>query len=189
MATKGTTKKKAPAKPKAAASAYGFGQEDIERERDTNQLSWAKVAAALNLKSPSAARSAYTELTGRPHDTSVLAGVTRAPKEPGAAPARRTSSRQATSIQDIDTNPHWNVDSDQDEMIEKLTPHFDDKGKAMYVPVITVKRASGYEEQIGIINLIGFSFDKKEEHLCVELHDAYNGGYRCLRVDEIISVI
>lgn len=39
--------------------------------RDTQQQSWAKVAAALDLGSPGAARRAYSKLV-RPHTESVL---------------------------------------------------------------------------------------------------------------------
>lgn len=43
--------------------------------RDTQLLSWAKVAEALDLGSPGAARRAYTALV-RPHAESVLPGRT-----------------------------------------------------------------------------------------------------------------
>lgn len=48
-------------------------KEDLVRLRDTEQNSWAKVAAELGLGSPGAARRAYTALV-RPHTESVLDG-------------------------------------------------------------------------------------------------------------------
>jgi hypothetical protein len=50
---------------------YLFSAEDIARLRDTEQLSWAKVATALDLGSPGGARRAYS-LMVRPHTESVL---------------------------------------------------------------------------------------------------------------------
>ncbi len=49
--------------------------------RDTQLLSWAKVAEALSLGSPGAARRAYTSLV-RPHTESVLPGRTAAALTP-----------------------------------------------------------------------------------------------------------
>lgn len=49
---------------------------DIARLRDEEQMSWAKVASALGLGSPGAARRAYTALV-KPHRESILAGSTR----------------------------------------------------------------------------------------------------------------
>ena len=49
--------------------------------RDTQLLSWAKVAEALGLGSPGAARRAYTSLV-RPHAESVLPGRTAAALTP-----------------------------------------------------------------------------------------------------------
>lgn len=49
--------------------------------RDNQLLSWAKVAEALNLGSPGAARRAYSNLV-RPHTESVLPGRTPAALTP-----------------------------------------------------------------------------------------------------------
>ena len=48
-------------------------KDDLVRLRDTEQNSWANVAAALGLGSPGAARRAYSALV-RPHTDSVLDG-------------------------------------------------------------------------------------------------------------------
>ncbi|MGK2884680.1 MAG: hypothetical protein ACSLE8_07875 [Rhodococcus sp. (in: high G+C Gram-positive bacteria)] len=50
---------------------YTFTPDTIAALRDDQQQSWAKVAAALELGSPGAARRAYTALV-RPHTESVL---------------------------------------------------------------------------------------------------------------------
>lgn len=55
---------------------YVTDAEEMTRLRDTEQNSWAKVAAALGLGSPGAARRLYTALV-RPHTESVLEGRAR----------------------------------------------------------------------------------------------------------------
>jgi hypothetical protein len=55
---------------------YEFTAKRIEKLRDEDHLSWAKVAEALSLGSPGAARRAYTALV-RPHTESVLPGGSR----------------------------------------------------------------------------------------------------------------
>ncbi len=50
---------------------YPFTAESIAALRDAQQLSWAKVAQALKLGSPGAARRAYSTLV-RPHTESIL---------------------------------------------------------------------------------------------------------------------
>lgn len=55
--------------------------EQITDLRDTQLLSWAKVAQALGLGSPGAARRAYSALV-RPHAESVLPGRTPAALTP-----------------------------------------------------------------------------------------------------------
>ena len=60
-------------------NAYPFTAESIGVLRDGSHLSWAKVAQALKLGSPGAARRAYTVLV-RPHTESVLPN-----REAGAA--------------------------------------------------------------------------------------------------------
>lgn len=60
-----------------STSKYTFTAEQIAELRDDQQRSWAKVAQALTLGSPGAARRAYTALV-RPHTDSVLATRTTA---------------------------------------------------------------------------------------------------------------
>ncbi len=54
-------------------SEYHFTAESIAALRDAQHLSWAKVATALRLGSPGAARRAYSALV-RDHTLSVLPG-------------------------------------------------------------------------------------------------------------------
>lgn len=54
---------------------YEFDADAIAALRDEQSLSWAKVATALSLGSPGAARRAYSALV-RPHTESVLPGRT-----------------------------------------------------------------------------------------------------------------
>lgn len=183
-------KKKATAQPKAApvtVTGYTFTTQDIEKARDIQALSWAKVAEALGLKSPSAARKAYTELTGRPHNTSTPI-VARKPRSKAAGSSGGSARSASPNAVVVDTHPHWHVDSDQDEIIAKLTPLYGDDGKATYIPVITVERTGGFTESVGIQQLIAFDFSKDEKHLAVSLYDAFNGAYRCFYVDHIIGV-
>ena len=62
--------------------AYPFTAESIGSLRDGSHLSWAKVAQALKLGSPGAARRAYSTLV-RPHTESVLPN-----REAGAGSAK-----------------------------------------------------------------------------------------------------
>jgi hypothetical protein len=64
--------KREPDQPQFTVSEVG--KELLERLRDAEGNSWAKVATALGLGSPGAARRAYTALTGRHHTASVLPG-------------------------------------------------------------------------------------------------------------------
>ncbi len=60
---------------------YDFTAEQIADLRDTQALSWAKVAARLGLGSPGAARRAYSTLV-RPHTESALSGRSTSPLVP-----------------------------------------------------------------------------------------------------------
>jgi len=67
---------------------------EIERLRDGHQLSWAKVAKELGLKSPSAARKEYKNQTGRDHSTSILQGKPgRQPGSSGGGGGRKRSRK------------------------------------------------------------------------------------------------
>jgi hypothetical protein len=62
-------------KEQAVAATAEITKDQLVQLRDTEQQSWAKVAEALGLGSPGAARRAYTQHV-RPHNESVLASHT-----------------------------------------------------------------------------------------------------------------
>ena len=68
---------------------YPFTAESIASLRDGSHLSWAKVAQALKLGSPGAARRAYSALVG-PHTASVLPNRTQGTKGAGVQPVAFT---------------------------------------------------------------------------------------------------
>ena len=76
-------------------SEYPFTAESIASLRDGSHLSWAKVADALKLGSPGAARRAYGALV-RPHTDSVLPGRTTTGK--GVTPVTFTD---ATTLDEL----------------------------------------------------------------------------------------
>lgn len=76
-------------------STYDFTAEAIQALRDAQNLSWAKVAAALRLGSPGAARRAYSTLV-RPHGESVLPN--RQASSNGVRPVAFT---EATSLDEL----------------------------------------------------------------------------------------
>lgn len=121
-----TTKDRKAAKATAAAEAFIDSKvtetikrnrqriiectaEDIVRERDERGLSWAQVAANLNLGSPSGARSAYTKLTGRPHNESQ--------------PLLTRSSKNLLGKHTKANSVQWDDDTDQDDIIAAITHH------------------------------------------------------------------
>ena len=176
------------AQPKEAAPIA----QAIEEHRRSG-LSWAKVAEALGLKGPGAARKAYTDATGKSHNDieGVAVKVARAPRAPGAPkPAPKVKA---------DRNPHWNVDSDQDEMIKVLEPVWEQRPNGSRelkeAARITIHRvcanAGGYvlEDEFVVERLLGFKFDKDERNLLVEFHDNVSGGYHCIRVQDIVEVV
>jgi type II secretory pathway pseudopilin PulG len=100
-------------KRRSKSEGWPCTAEQITAERDTKGLSWKQVAVNLGLPNPGAARSAYTELTGRPHSD--------------AAPVRQRAARSTTSVNGVRHKRNlveWNDDTDQDEMIEALTHHW-----------------------------------------------------------------
>lgn len=158
-------KRSAPTK----AKAWPCTKEAILQARDTDRLSWKAVGATLGIGSPSAARAAYTALTGVPHYESQPI-VARAPKGTG-----RVAERKAAVA--VDVNPGWNADTDQDDIIAKLTP-----GTA-----IIVQRQFMVEEMV-VHELRGFAFNKDESRLILSFFDGFNGALRSVYVDAILEV-
>lgn len=158
--------------------------EDIVRERDQRGLSWAQVAANLDLSSPGAARKAYTDLTGRPHTDSQMQGR-RAARGTGA----RVSGRKTFAVE-------WGDDSDQDEIETRLNGVWVEEsgdGKS-YQPghwsgsTITVQRKYGIEE-VRVGQVQAFTFGPKENlPLTVEIRDGHNRCFRAFYVRDIKEV-
>ena len=98
-----------PKRRKSEAS-YTFTAEDISKLRDEQGLSWRQVAINLDLGGPSAARTAYTALTGRDYRETVMTGR-RIKTESGSA---KISTRKVYA-------PEWTDESDQDEIIDRMT--------------------------------------------------------------------
>lgn len=164
---------------------------EITKERDERKQSWANVAKALGLKSPSAARQAYTDLTGRPHNQSQPI-LRRAPKRATEPGERKVSSPRAVN------SPKWDADTDQDEIIAALVPTFnEDTGKVIRARTIYVERPTNRKDpsksdtwidEVTIHNLLGFEFTKDETKLMVHVRD-HKDSYRSFYVNEIIEVI
>jgi len=158
-------RRSAPAK----AKAWPCTKEDILKARDTDRLSWKAVGATLGIGSPSAARAAYTALTGTPHYESQPI-VNRAPKGTG-----RVAERKAA--QAVDVSPGWNADTDQDDIIARLQP-----GTAL-----TVQRKFMVEEMV-VDRIRSFEFNKDETKLILSFYDGFNGALRSVHVDSILEV-
>lgn len=136
---------------------------EIVAERDGKGLSWRQVAINLNLGSPSAARSAYTELTGKPHTSSVLAGGTR-----------RTRHRSlSTSRRKVHAGLAWTDDTEQDEIEAKLNGEWieaiGDPENKNYVPahwsgstILVVQKYKTIEwvEELRVHYCVEFTFGK-----------------------------
>lgn len=110
----------------------------IEELRDGQQMSWAKVAKELGLASPSAARKAYTQATGRSHSTSVLAGKPgrtagegsetkeRKPRKAKGAKVAGVTKRQAATASATETAPTapvFSADIPDAEIVSTIQNH------------------------------------------------------------------
>lgn len=161
------------AKARAARKENPCTAEDIVRERDEKGLSWKQVAVNLDLGSPGAARSAYTRLTGRPHNESALGKrAKRLPKGVVRGALRKTHA------------PEWNDDSDQDEIIERITG-------SVIVVNRTFRNIVLPEERIVVGRIVGFRYDGKDEDgaLCVTIVDKDTSASRTFRVADISEVL
>lgn len=171
--------------------AWPCTAEEITKAR-ADGLSWRAVAEKCGLKSPSAARTAYTDLTGVDHQDAP-GQVRRAPKGTGV----RAQAKAAVAAI---AHSRWDVDSDQDEIIERLTPQRNDNGELRKLPTIVIERTisagtngNGYalpvhREELRIQKLIGLHFEKDDTVLAIDFVEAYTGNQRCCRVDNIVEV-
>lgn len=173
----------ATAVAEAKGKALPCTAEDIIRERDERGLSWAQVAKNLDLKSPGAARAAYTKLTGRPHTESVMQG--RAARGTGV----RATNRKTAA-------PEWGDDSDQDEIEAKLNGRWiEESGSGKdYTPghwsgsTIVIRRKHGYEEEVRVKQVTAFTFGKDGNlPLTIEFRSG-NGAFRAVYAKDIKEV-
>lgn len=159
-------------KRRKRTTSYDFTAEDITKLRVEQGLSWRQVAVNLELGGPSAARTAYTALTGLDYrDTDMKPGK-RARSTMGTAKA---STRKVFA-------PEWGDESDQDEIIERLT-------NARIVVARNVKGTT-YTEEILVGGVKRLTWDGKDEDgpLCVHFTDRLTGGTRSVLVSAIKEV-
>lgn len=158
-------------KRRKAQEGYTFTAADIIRARDEQGLSWRQVAVNLNLGSPSAARSAYTALTGKHHSESQMTG-------------KRASSRGTVGTVKSNTRkvyaPEWTDESDQDEIIERL--------QGSRITVTRTIKGTTTEEELLVGRVRKLTWDGKAEHLCVHFVDRETGGTRSVLVQDIQEV-
>lgn len=159
--------------------------EQIVAERDHAGRSWAQVAVNLGLGSPGQARKAYTALTGKPHHESQMTGK-RASK--AVARGRKVQS------------PGWDDETDQTEIEARLNGEWVEASGSgnQFIPAhwtgsdIVVQRTSGsyvYEEEIQVKYVTEFTFGLRGDcPLGVTFIDRFTGGFRTIRVAEIIQV-
>lgn len=188
---------KAKASQKATSNVYPFTAEDIIVRKQAGKT-WAQVAEELGVGT-TYCRGAYRALTGNAPSTLSTGAGARAPRKRGKASERRSASPAGTpAAPAVDRNPHWNADSDQDELIKVLEPVWEIGSKGMRElkerAIIRTERtcanAGNYvlHDEFGIQQLIGFKFDADGRNLLVEFHDDYSGGYHCLKVQDIVEV-
>lgn len=162
--------------------------EDLIRERDEKGLSWKQVSTNLDLGNPSAARRAYTELTGRHHSDSQPI-VKRAPK------GHNNTGRKMFQ-------PMWNDDSDQAEIEIKLNGSWveakGEPGTKNYRPGhwsgsrMTVRRSLAgreWDEEVFVSWVSAFTYGPEgDQPLQITIVDRDNGASRTFRAESIISV-
>lgn len=136
--------------------------EEITQARDGDGLSWRDVATKLGLGSPSTARAAYTDLTGRSHKDSQMTG-------------RRARTRTSSAAAVV--RPEWNFDTDVDIITEAITGR-----------MIVVSRMGGaYEEEIVVRSVADYS-EEGDATLVVNFYEKGTGAARSVNVEAIIDV-
>jgi hypothetical protein len=171
-----------------SSKAWPTTKEELEHNRDELGLSWRAVATACGLANPGQARTAYTDLTGRPHYDSQPK-VARAPRGTGPVAVKKEVVR-------VSRAPGWNVDTDQDDIIERLSPvvtGVNTKGEEQrsYRTVLVRRNRFGFvlEEELVVYRLEKFAFNKDETKLMVSFYDLRSGALRTVYVDDIVEVV
>lgn len=173
-------------KAKGSKRSYAFKAEAIEELRRQGQ-SWKLVAEALGLKGPGAARTAYTDLTGKSHNDIEGVATTRSAPKPktdiAKADAGATKYKPAAEPPKA-IDPMWDADSDQDEIIARL----ENCGSIVVLRTQRGSKEYQWHEEIGVGTLIGLRYEANDTVLAAEFYDAYNGGFRCVRVNDIKEI-
>jgi hypothetical protein len=162
---------------------YDFTSDDIIRVRDHNAQSWRAVAQHFGLKSPGAARAAYTALTGVRHDQSQPLVKRQAKGTYSGKPSFK---------------PGWDDDADQDEIIQRVQGEWHPatgQGKD-YRPgyydgsTLTIRRNHfnvECEETWQVARIVGFKYDYNDK-LEMEIVDRENNSRRTCYVTDIAKV-
>lgn len=173
-----------PKRIKRTKGSWPCTAEDVVRERDQRGLSWRQVAANLGLGSPGQARTAYTELTGKPHYESQPI-VKRAPKG---------------TVGKVVDSPGWDDDSDQEEIEARLNGSWiEASGEGQnYTPAhwsgsfIVVRHKQGdyvWDEDCEVSYVTAFTFGPEgDQPLQVLLHEKGTSAFRAFRVADILEV-
>lgn len=148
-------------KPRGSKKWAHVTAEDITQARDSDGLSWRDVATKLGLGSPSTARAAYTDLTGRSHKDSQMTG-------------RRARTRTSSAAAVV--RPEWNFDTDVDTITEAITGR-----------MIVVKRSGGHEEEI-IVRSVADYHEEGDATLVVNFWEKGTGAARSVNVETIVDV-
>lgn len=160
--------------------------EEIVGERDGKGLSWRQVATNLGLGGPGQARTAYTELTGRPHHESQPV-VRRAPKG--------TVGKAVES-------PGWDDESEQEEIEARLNGTWiEASGEGQnYTPahwsgsfIIVRHQMLGskfaWDEEVDVAYVTEFTFGKDgDQPLQVSVIEKSGRAFRTFFVNHIIEV-
>lgn len=158
-------------KPRGKTGDYAFTAEEITRLRDEVGLSWRQVAVNLELGSPGAARKAYTTLTGRHYKDSAMTGR-RARTTMGSAKA---STRKVYA-------PDWNDDTDQDEIIQRLT------GSRIIIERNVKGLALEEDLIVGRVVKLFWAGAEDDGPLTVDFIERSSGGQRSVLVQDIKEV-
>lgn len=169
-------------KATASASESIWGDltaEQIVQARDRDGLSWRDVANVLGLGSPGRARKAYSDLTGKPHNSSVMQGRR----------AKRASSRR----RQVHVNPKWDDDTDRQTIVDSITgstiyvlrKHGDEPEEIRVARVLRFDDADPSRPAVEFIE--GFyTYDKKRDIRVID--DRCTGAIRTIFLDAIVEV-
>jgi hypothetical protein len=115
--------------------------------------------------------------------------VARAPRGTGKVAQRKEVVR-------VNNAPGWHVDTDQDEIINRLSPVVvgtNGKGDEQrdYRTILIRRSRYGFvlEEELTVYRIDKFSFNKDETKLSVSFYELRSGALRSVYVDDIVEVV